>query len=333
MTTELVTKEYLVQWFKKTLASFEDIRSFADMERVFLKGQGLSPCTYRNYRQSIKLFYEFTSGKHPLQIAPADIEAFYDYRLTQVERSVVRLDIMGLKKFFEGVKSIAPFYKSPFDLMPEKLLRKITRTQSGSRTKKALSPIEIKDLLSWLSQDGSVRGSENYAIVFMLFTSGLRANELCQLKWRDLEYYDDKWTALFIGKGGKEAQQELYSPAVEACMVYFRKAFNCGPGPDSSLFWTIPAYNGELSRPLPYHTLWRRIKNVGKEAKRLGIVKRDIQFSPHLFRRSYATCLYKSGMGIKAIQEKTRHSNITTLTKHYIHDDEPATPYLSKILR
>ena len=49
-------------------------------------------------------------------------------------------------------------------------------------------------------------------------------------------------------------------------------------------------------------------------------------------RRSYATNLYKTGMGIKAIQEKTRHSNIEVLTRHYIDDDEPAAPYFAKML-
>ena len=57
-----------------------------------------------------------------------------------------------------------------------------------------------------------------------------------------------------------------------------------------------------------------------------------MQFSPHLFRRSYATLLYKSGMGLKAIQGKTRHASIEVLVRHYIHDEEPATPYFERML-
>jgi hypothetical protein len=37
-------------------------------------------------------------------------------------------------------------------------------------------------------------------------------------------------------------------------------------------------------------------------------------------------------MGIKAIQEKTRHANIEVPVKHYLHDDEPAGPYFAKML-
>jgi len=75
--------------------------------------------------------------------------------------------------------------------MPEKLIKKLNKTKKGNRTKKALSKTEIKMLLSWLSQDKSVKGLEDYAIVFILIT-----------------------------KGGKEAEQELYGPAVETCERY-----------------------------------------------------------------------------------------------------------------
>ena len=80
------------------------------------------------------------------------------------------------------------------------------------------------------------------------------------------------------------------------------------------------------------HCLWVRIKQIGEAVRNAGIIKRDLNFSPHLFRRSFATLLYKSGMKIKAIQEKTRHANIDVLVKHYIHDEEPASPYFERLL-
>ena len=35
---------------------------------------------------------------------------------------------------------------------------------------------------------------------------------------------------------------------------------------------------------------------------------------------------------LKALQEKTRHANIDVLVKHYIHDEEPASPYFERLL-
>ena len=136
----------------------------------------------------------------------------------------------------------------------------------------------------------------------------------------------------FIGKGSKEAEQELYAPAVEACKAYFKKHFRRDPGPEDYLFYTIPVFADDESRPMPYHVLWYRIHKVGEKARAEGIIKRELQISSHLFRRTYATLLYREGMKIRAIQEKTRHSNVETLMKHYVHDDDQASPYLVKIL-
>jgi integrase len=69
-----------------------------------------------------------------------------------------------------------------------------------------------------------------------------------------------------------------------------------------------------------------------KKVREEGVIKRDIVISPHMFRRTYATLLYKCGMKLKAIQGKTRHTDIEVLAKHYIHDEEPAKPYLEKML-
>ena len=177
-----------------------------------------------------------------------------------------------------------------------------------------------------------MRGRADFAIVFLLATSGLRGSELCQLSWGDLECFEGRWSARFIEKGGREAEQELYGPAVEACLNGFKNHFHRKPRSEDALFWTFPRYKGDEPRPMKYHTLWNRIKKFGETARLSGIIERDINFTPHLFRRSYATCLYKSGMKIKAIQTKTRHISVEVLMKHYIRDDESSIPYIEEML-
>ena len=148
-----------------------------------------------------------------------------------------------------------------FDIMGENLNRKLSRPKRGTRTKKTLTPAEVKKLLSWLEKDTSEYGLGNYAIVFMLVTSGLRAEELMQLSWKNIEFIEGRWIAYFTCKGGREAEQELYAPAVEACRRYFKRVFNRAPRPEEHLFWTVPRFQGDTKRPLTSHqTLWVRIK-------------------------------------------------------------------------
>ena len=51
---------------KQAQGLFDSIKSFEDLERHFLKGNGLSPNTYRSYLTAIKQFYEYTEGLNPL---------------------------------------------------------------------------------------------------------------------------------------------------------------------------------------------------------------------------------------------------------------------------
>ena len=316
----------------KARTLFEQIKSFQDVETYLLRGAGLSPNTYRSYLTSAKQLYEFTSGLNPLQITPGHIEGYYDSVVEHVDRNTACLRIRGLKRFFAGIAKVVPGYVSPFEVMEEKLIKKLNRTKRGNRTKKALFKGELKDLLAWLGYDTALKSLADYAMVFNLVTSGLRASELCQLTWGSLEFYNGTCTAQFIGKGDKPAEQELYNPAVDSARVYFWAQFKREPVREDQLFFSLAAYNGDHPRPLTAHRLWVRIKDIGERAKNAGIIKRDINFSPHLFRRTYATLLYKQGMKLKAIQEKTRHASIDVLVKHYIHDEEPASPYFERLL-
>lgn len=323
----------LVEGVRKAQTVFNSIKSFEDIEAVFLKGAGLSRNTYRSYTAAIKQFYEYTGGLNPLQVTPAHIEAFYDDLIKKVDLNTAGQRIAGLKKFFAGIRGVIPIYTSPFDKMTDKLRKKLNTTKSkGNRTRPALTKTEANDLLTWLGNQQSIQDTENHAIIFMLITSGLRADELCQLRWKDIEVLDGSIKAFFTGKGNKDAEQELYGPAVRACREYFRKAFNRDPDPENFLFYTLDRAGHKVKKMTP-HCLWERVQRIGKGAKQEEIIKRNINITPHTFRRSYATLLNKSGMKLKAIQAKTRHSNIETLTKHYIDDAEPAGKYLDKLFK
>ena len=310
---------------------FDCIQSFEDIERIFLRGQGLSYNTYRSYLTAVKQFYEFTDGLNPLQVTPAWIEMFYDHLVQKVDISTAHLRICGLKKFFAGIRRVVPFYTSPFEIMSETLKRKL-RAGKKKSTVRVLSRMETNAVLIWLEKDQTLKGMTNKALVKMLLTSGLRAAELCSLRWRDKEEFDGKLIVRFQGKGGKEARQELYNSAVQATLKAFISLFKRKPSATDFLFYSLPAFPVDKPRPMTPHRLWVRIKEVGERAWSEGIIKRDITFTPHLFRRTYATLLYKSGMGLRAIQQKTRHASIETLMRHYIHDEESITPYFDKIL-
>jgi integrase len=271
-------------------------------------------------------------------VTSGHIEKYYETRCKETKRSTVYLEIQALKSFFKGISdNVISIYHSPFDDMPEKMKQKLNKSGKSGGVKDVLHIREVKVLLLWLKSDDSLMGLENYAMVLMLLTSGLRAFELLQLRWKDIEEIEGEngpeYFARFTGKGDVAARQPLYGAAVDATRKYFKKAFKRSPQGDDFLYYTVPRFPGEVVRPLEYHALYDRLKNIGVEARKAGILNRNIVFSPHLMRRSYATTiLYKSGMGIKAIQEATRHSSFEVLWKYYINDAESPVPFIAKAL-
>ena len=337
--TDLILSGSLAATFPKlfdTLKAAQDIldgiHSFDDLEDTFLRGRGLSPNTYRSYLTSTRLFYAFTDGLHPFQVTPSHIERWHEHLLKTSGRETAVVRMRGLKRFFDGVEVQVPFFESPFKIISKNLHHKLFKSGKGNRKLKALSKDEARALLSWLRDVDTHQGRCNYAAVHMLVTSGLRASELLQLTWGNLEFFEGAWTATFTGKGDKSAEQELIGEAVDSCREYFRKQFKRDPRPEDHLFWTVPGYHGDKLRPMEYAVLYRRIKDIGLAARESGIIKRELVFTPHLFRRSYCTLLYKSGMKVKAIQNKSRHASVDTLMRHYIKDDDAAAPYLRAAL-
>ena len=71
MTTDITTT--IRNDVLKGLEEINEITSFEDIERLFLRGVGNSNLIYKVYRNKVKLFYYFTKGLHPILVKPADI--------------------------------------------------------------------------------------------------------------------------------------------------------------------------------------------------------------------------------------------------------------------
>ena len=323
----------LAEGMKRAAELFDAVQSFEDLERTFLKGAGLSENSYRSYLTAVRQFYQYTHGLHPLKVRAGDIEAFYDHLVERVGRNTARLRILGLKRFFAGVEQAVPFYRSPFADMEPRLVKKLSRTDK-TKLGKALTAAEVRRLLEHLGKDSSVLGLENLAVVRMLLATGLRAAELCALRWKDLERDEDSgtWYACGVGKGGKPFRQEVAIPGVvEAAECYFRAHLRRRPRPEDAVFWSMETNPKDPARPICPNTLFLRIRKIGQQAKVAGTVTREVAWSPHLFRRTAGTLLDKAHMSPVSIQRFLRHSSLATTARFYICDSEPAAGYFAKL--
>ncbi len=281
-----------------------------------------------------KEFFEFTDNLHPLKVTPAHIEMWFDNMIErQLDKKSVVLKIAGLKKFFKSVKEKCPLAVSPFEIMDRKLLKKMMKIPKGNGIVTALTSNEIAKLLEFLKNDRTHKGRRNYALVYMLTTTGFRISELLNLSWGDVvkEYDAEGNEALFgvgVRKGNKDFKQPLDKEAVDVVLVYHKKMYGELPGQDEYLF-----YNFTTGERLKYGTAWSLINEIFFKIEEIGLFDRTVKLHPHLFRASYCSGLVKSGMPLEQVKILSRHSDYNTLLDHYVHVDVNVKPYLDKYLK
>lgn len=170
--------------------------------------------------------------------------------------------------------------------------------------------IEYRDVVSMLKEADD---REDRLIILILFYTGVRINELLQLKTDCVKetdiYIDDEVKRIkiikVIGKGGKEREIPLLDEVANELeeyikyvkeQDYFKKKYK-----------KEEVYEVKLFKK-SYKTIWRRIKAVGD--------KIDIYVHPHMLRHSFATQLRKRGEQLDTIKDLLGHKSIATTQRY-----------------
>jgi len=254
--------------------------------------KGLSSNTIQAYRSDLSSFFQFLEGKNIQEVKEEDILHFLARKKAggYASSTLCRL-LVSLKVFYrflkrEGIteKDIGKYFDTPklWQLIPE-----------------VLTFSEI-DLLLKQPNSESPLGSRDKAILELLYATGMRVSELCQLKVTDL---DDQFVKV-KGKGRKERVVPVGRAAIEAVDQYL--IHHRGQPETEALFLSR---NG---KPIDRVTIYNRVRFY---AQRAGISKK---ISPHTLRHSFATHLLENGADLRLIQDMLGHEDIGT-TDRYTH--------------
>ena len=170
-----------------------------------------------------------------------------------------------------------------------------------------LSPKEVQQLLDFKYVNLKHK-TRNQTLIELLYATGLRVSELCNLKIGDLQLEES--TLRTRGKGNKERIVPIANKTVVILKNYlFEDRLNyCKNQNESHLFLS------QQGKPLSRQRVWQIVKECAFSA---GIKKR---ISPHTIRHSFATHLLENGASLRVIQEMLGHSDIST-TQIYTHVD------------
>jgi integrase/recombinase XerD len=177
---------------------------------------------------------------------------------------------------------------------------------------KCLSLEEVDQLLTCASNDNSAEGARLYALLELLYATGLRVSELVALPLQTiLSSKGELNRALLVkGKGNKERLIPLNMHALEAVKTYLkhRQEF-LGRRKDSAYLFPSSSKEQHLTR-----------QRFGQLLKALALKANldPTKLSPHVLRHSFASHLLAGGADLRVIQELLGHSDIST-TQIYTH--------------
>lgn len=275
---------------------------------IYLRGErNLAPASRRAYRADLALFTDYwknEGGNRPIE--EADRSSLRPFLARLGERDWRRATLLrkyeSLWAFFrflvrkgislnnptDGITRPKPERRVPFFLGEGDVSRLMTPREPGRRA------------------GGALRSSRDAAIVELLYSSGLRAEEMVGLNVGSLDPWEG--AVRVFGKGSRERVVPVGESALDCLRTYLKlRGIDLG----STAAHAIPLFAGPSGRPLNVRTLRRVVDGAGRAA---GLPKAY----PHLLRHSFATHLLNRGCDLRSVQEMLGHKNLST-TQIYTH--------------
>ncbi len=279
-----------------------DFIEYLEVER------GRSSRTAESYRRYLERFVEF-AGDVEVDTITSELVRKYRLWLNRIESTkggelatiTQAYHLIALRGFLNYLSK-----RDIESLAPNKIdLPKVHRKQVTF-----LHFEEVERMLEAVPDDDTPQHLRDKAILELLFSSGLRVSELCNL---DRDHVNLKRREFMVrGKGQKDRPVFVSNAAARAIEAYLAVRTDTLP----ALFLNysrnnIATTSGDYRRLLP-----RSIQRVvAKYAKLAGITK---HVSPHTMRHSFATDLLMNGADIRSVQSMLGHSSIST-TQVYTH--------------
>jgi integrase/recombinase XerC len=217
-------------------------------------------------------------------------------------------DGLESKSVNRKISSLRSFYKY---LLKEDIVSKnpITKVQPPKVAKKLpafVSEEKLSSLLNHNTFNNEFESVRDKLILELLFGTGIRLNELLQLKLYDIHFSEK--TIKVLGKRNKERIIPIHQALIDNLIQYINVKQN--QNFESSTDILIVTDKGKAAyTKLIYRTVHRYLSLITTQDKK----------SPHILRHTFATSLLNKGADINAIKDLLGHANLAA-TQIYTHN-------------
>ncbi len=261
--------------------------------------------TLKAYRIDLRQFYEQNLNKAAYEFTPKMLERYIAKLHETYKPRTVKRKIASVKAFFCYLEFKETIEHNPFNKVQVHFREPVNlpKTISLKTVELFLSTIykERRNAKSLYQKRAAIRDA---AIAELLFATGMRISELCELKTADVNLYDG--TILIYGKGSKERRIQVANEEVIQILVEYKESFGgikrlCGN-----------FFINQSGKPVSDQAVRRMIN------KYTSIASIEQHITPHMFRHTFATSLLEADVDIRYIQEMLGHSSIN-ITEIYTH--------------
>lgn len=292
--------------------------------------------TYKHYKTTIQKLEEYLASMGVNDICFNEVnikfvKGFESY-LGKVENQRCFGRTLGqptisnyLKKFRKVVneaisEGMIPANNNPFGRETGKF--KIKAEKESKKEK--LEYEEVERIIALNLPEGTMEWHTRNAFLFSFYCAGIRAGDVLQLRWKNVEAGRLEYT---MGKNGKNRNFRLV-PEAEAILNLYRQdgqkeSDYIFPFLDSNTIWARESYKGagtmseELQKKL-FNQVASKNMMMNRSLKKiagLANIKKNLSF--HISRHTFAHLAMKEGIESSKIQGLLAHSSLKT-TENYM---------------
>lgn len=278
-------------------------------KKIFLitkKSENVTVRTLETYDEVMKGFLKYVIEQQIYDISEVDSNIIREFLIMLQERGLRGVTrhrhFRCLRTFFLFLHREDYMSNNPIkNVKPPKIEQKIMRTFTAQ---------EISKILNSFNKT-TFYGLRNYCIMAMLFSTGMRRNELVNLTLADLNITNDL-IKISKGKGNKERIVPLGRTVRRTIIQYLKVREEFLEGEKCDYLFVTPRTERQMTGSC-LSVLFRKLK------KELNITGEKV--SCHTLRHSMAKNYLLNGGDLASLQAILGHSDITT-TKKYLNLNE-----------
>lgn len=266
---------------------------------------GYSAHTVRAYRTDLAKFATYCNDRQVNTVSAINLELLRDW-LWEAQNSGVSKNTLArysatLKAFGRWLTSQEKIPTNPaLQLQTPKKRQKLPQTINAEQITTLLKQAADK------AKNGTPQAIRDYAVLELLYATGIRVSELCGSKLADLNLKQQQLKVM--GKGGKERAVVFGAPAQAALANYLKLARAQLSQENHNPHLFLGARGGQLNSSTVYRLLAEYLTQFGVTQSR----------GPHALRHSAATHLLDGGADLRIVQELLGHASLES-TQVYTH--------------